>query len=410
MTSLDTIVAIELGTCKICVLVAEADESEGLKVIGVGQSPSHGIRKGEVTDPTMAINDLEQALHDAEESSGCDITRAYLGITGRHIRGTTNRGLHPIRNREKGVTNRDIEIVMKNARSFELDENYNRLHSIQQNFRVDDIENIKNPLGYRGSNLTVEMHLIEGAYNRIENSIQIVRENNVDVQEVAFNGLATALACLGNREKEHGALVIDIGAGSTDFLLYSGGRVRHSGVIPVGGDHVTNDVAIGLNISIRAAEDLKMNHGSAIVMPDARNRHVSLSSGIERMTREFSLHSLQTIMNLRLAEIFELIYADLEKKKLTHYCQSGVFLSGGTSKTPQVEYLAERIFNARTSRASARAIGSLHERLDQPEFMTALGLLKFGSFQARTSRRPLAGLPITMGFQSLFRRDVANNN
>ena len=238
MTSLDTIVAVELGTCKICVLVAEADESEGLKVIGVGQSPSHGIRKGEVTDPTMAINDLEQALHDAEESSGFDITRAYLGITGSHIRGTTNRGLHPIRNREKGVTNRDIEIVMKNARSFELDENYNRLHSIQQNFRVDDIENIKNPLGYRGSNLTVEMHLIEGAYNRIENSIQIVRENNVDVQEVAFNGLATALACLGNREKEHGALVIDIGAGSTDFLLYSGGRVRHSGVIPVGGDHV----------------------------------------------------------------------------------------------------------------------------------------------------------------------------
>ncbi len=412
MTSLDTIVGIELGTSKICVLVAEADERDGLRIIGVGQNISNGVRKGEICDPTLAANELEVALQKAEDMAGIDISRAYLGISGQHVRGATNRGLHPIRNREKGVTPRDVEIVLKNARSFELDENCNRLHCIQQNYCVDDVDNIRNPVGYRGSNLTVEMHIIQGAYNRIENSIQVVRQNNVDVHEVAFNGLASALACLGTREKEHGALVIDIGAGVTEYLLYAGGRVRHSGVLAVGGDHVTNDIAIGLEISVRAAEDLKMNHGSAIVLPDTDGRRVSLSSGIEQMTRDFSLRTLQTIMSLRLEETLKFIYKDLEKQKLLHHCQAGVVLSGGTANTPHLDFLAERIFNARATRANARAMSSIHQNLDQPEFMTCLGLLKFGSFQARTEKRRIGGLhisPFSMSIPGIFRRDARNN-
>lgn len=413
MTSLDNIVGIEIGTSKICVLVATADERKGLKITGIGQSKSHGIRKAEISDPTLATNDLEIALQKAEEMSGIDITRAYLGVSGRHVKGMTNRGLHPIRSRDRGVTAKDVEIVVKNARSFELDDNYNRLHCIQQNFKVDDMDNIKNPVGIRGNNLTVEMHIIQGAYNRIENSIEVVRNNNVDVQEVAFNGLASALACLGSREKEHGALVIDIGAGTTDYLLYSGGRVRHSGVISVGGDHVSNDIAVGLEISAGAAEDLKLNHGSAIVLPDIQNRRVSLTTGIEQMTRDFSLKSVQSIMNLRLTEIFEMIRNELEHKKLLHHCQAGVVLCGGTANTPHIEFLAERIFNARCSKGSARAIPSIHEKMDQPEFLTCLGLLKFGTFQIRREKRPLAGLqfssPFPIGLPGFLKKENANN-
>lgn len=412
MTPSNTIVGIELGTSKVCVLVAKADERDGLKIIGIGQSKSHGIRKAEVSDPTLAANDLEIALDKAEEMSGVDISRAYLGVSGRHVKGATNRGLHPIKSRERGVTPKDMEIVVKNARSFELDESYNRLHDIQQNYKVDDMENIKNPIGVKGHNLMVEMHVIQGAYNRIENSIQVVRQNNVDVQEVAFNGLASALACLGKREKEHGALVIDIGGGTTDYLLYAGGRVRHSGVISVGGDHVSNDIAVGMEVSVGAAEDLKLNHGSAILLPDAEKRRVSLSSGIEKLTRDFSLNSIQQIMNLRLTEIFELIKNDLEKKQLIHHCQAGVVLCGGTAKTPHIEFLAERIFNARCSRGSAKAMPSIHEKIDTPEFLTCLGILKFGSFQIRGKKRPVSSFPIapfSMAIPGLFKKEAANN-
>lgn len=412
MTSPETIVGIELGTSKICVLVAKADEREGLKIIGVGQSKSHGLRKAEVCDPTLSANDLEIALDKAEEMSGIDISKAYLGISGQHVKGTTHKGLHPIRSKDKGVTQKDVDIVVKNASSFELEENFNRLHLIQQNYRVDDLDNIKNPVGIKGHNITVEMHVIQGAHNSIENSISVVRQNNVDVQEVSFNGLASALACLGAREKEHGALVIDIGGGTTDYLLYAGGRVRHSGVISVGGDHVSNDIAVGLEVSIGSAEDLKLNHGSAIVLPDIDTRRVSLSSGIERMTRNFSLKSIQTIMNLRLTEVFEMIRSELDKKHLLHHCQAGIVLCGGSANTPHIEFLAERIFNARCSKGTARNFPSIHENIDNPEFLTCLGLLKFGSFQMRRDKRPLAGIqisPFSMGLPSIFRKDPSHN-
>ncbi|MCD8535629.1 MAG: cell division protein FtsA [Verrucomicrobia bacterium] len=414
MTSLDIITGIELGTTKICVMVAHADERDGLRIIGAGQCVSHGIRKGEVHDPTAAIRDLGVALQKAESMAGVDITRAYLGITGKHVKGITDRGSHPIRSRDHGVTPKDVEIVIKNARSFELEENASRLHCIQQNFKVDDFDNIKNPIGHRGHTLTVEMHNIQGAYTRIENSIHIVRQNNVDVHEVAFTGLASALACLGKYEKEHGALVIDIGAGATEYLLYTGGRVRHSGVIAVGGDHVTNDLNIGLfnGRSLRGAEDLKIHHGSALVFPECETKRVLLSSGIEQMTRDFSLVSIHRIMHLRLSEIFQIIRSELEKKKLHHHCQAGVVLSGGTAKTPHINQLASRIFNAQASRASARAIHSLPETLDQPEFMTCLGLLKFGSFQKRTEKRPVSTLTLpnfNFSLPGLFKKEAANN-
>jgi cell division protein FtsA len=255
---------------------------------------------------------------------------------------------------------------------------------------VDQQNGILNPVGMYGARVEVDVHVVHGHVNRLKNSIAVVKGLQLEVDEIVFNGLASALALLSNEQKELGSLVIDMGAGTTEYAVYSEGIIKHTGVLAVGGDHVSNDLAYGLKIPMSRAEQLKREHGSAILDPSVKGQTISPPAELGRTNKPINLEHLRRIMSLRLEEIFMLIARDLSNVGLLERLRSGVFICGGGARIPQIEYLAERVFQIPTSPGKTNSINGLKSALDQPEFATAIGLVKFGSLQQK--RKPSRGI------------------
>ena len=266
------IVGLEIGTSKVCAVVGEQAADGALNIIGLGQARSRGVRKGEVVDPEQAEEDVRNAIVEAESMAGAEISNVYLGVTGGHIRGFNNRGVHPVVSADREISEDDVQDVVKNAKAINLPAENSVVHAIRQHFFVDGQDGITNPVGMLGSRLEVDMHVVHGNANRLQNPIRIVKGFQIQVNEIVFNGLAASLALLSNEQKELGALVIDIGGGTTDYVVYVGGVIRHTGVLAIGGDHVSNDLAYGLKVPLSRAEKLKLEHGSAVVDEAARTR------------------------------------------------------------------------------------------------------------------------------------------
>src|SRR6059036_2971510 len=259
------IVGLEIGTSKVCAVVGEVNSSGALNIIGVGQSRSRGVRKGEIADAPVVAEDVRNAIVEAEQMADVEIRSVYLGVTGGHIRGFTNRGVHPVVSADREITREDVEDVIKNAKAINLPaENY-VLHAIRQHFLVDGQDGIVDPVGLLGARIEVDMHVVHGNFNRFQNPIRMVKGLQVEVEAIVFNGLASSLALLTNEQKEMGALVIDLGGGATEYVVYNGGIIRHTGVLAVGGDHLSNDLAYGMKIPLGRAEELKIKHGAAMV-------------------------------------------------------------------------------------------------------------------------------------------------
>jgi cell division protein FtsA len=234
-----------------------------------------------------------------------------------------------------------------------------------------------------GSRVEVDVHVVHGHLNRLQNAIRTVKGLQLEVTEIVFTGLASSLALLTNEQKELGALVIDIGGGITDYVVYGDGVIKHVGVLAVGGDHVSNDLAYGLKVPLSRAEQLKLEHGSALVDDAVKGQTITLSNEVGLPLKTINLEHLRRIMSIRLQEIFELIAQDLEQAGLVDYLRSGVFLCGGGARIPQIEKLAEQVLLLPVSLGKTNSISGLKSALDQPEFATAIGLVKFGSFQQR---------------------------
>src|SRR3954470_12557362 len=250
------IVGLEVGTSKVCAVVGEINPTGALNIIGLGQCRSRGIRKGEIADASATAEDIRNAIVEAEQMSDVEIRSVYLGVTGGHIRGFTNRGVHPVVSADREITSQDVEDVTKNAKAINLPaENY-VLHAIRQHFLVDGQDGISDPVGMLGARVEVDMHVVHGNFNRLQNPIRVVKGLQLDVEAIVFNGLASSLALLTNEQKEMGALVIDLGAGTTNFAVYADGIIKHTGVLAVGGDHVSNDLAYGLKVALGRAEQL----------------------------------------------------------------------------------------------------------------------------------------------------------
>src|SRR3954462_16027574 len=232
------IVGLEIGTSKVCAVVGEVNSSGALNLIGVGQARSRGVRKGEIADAPLAEEDVRNAIVEAEQMADVEIRSVYLGVTGSHIRGFNNRGVHPVVSADREITHQDVEDVTKNAKAINLPaENY-VLHAIRQHFHVDGQDGIADPVGMLGARVEVDMHVVHGNFNRLQNPIRAVKGLQLEVEAIVFNGLSSSLALLTNEEKEMGALVIDIGGGTTEFVVYINGIIKHTGVLAVGGDHV----------------------------------------------------------------------------------------------------------------------------------------------------------------------------
>ncbi|HYG35373.1 MAG TPA: cell division protein FtsA [Clostridia bacterium] len=399
------IVGLEIGTSKVCAVVGELAADGALNIVGLGQAKSRGVRKGEICDAPIAEEDVRHAIVEAEQMADAEIRSVYLGVTGGHVRGFNNRGVHPIVSSDREISEEDVQDVIKNAKTINLPAENHVIHAIRQHFLVDGQDGITNPVGMLGSRVEVDVHVVHGHINRLQNAIRSVKGLQLEVDDIVYNGLASSLALLTNEQKELGSLVIDIGGGTTEYVVYANGIIKHTGVLAVGGDHVSNDLAYGLKVPLSRAEQLKIEHGSAFVEEADKGQVITIANELGMPMKVINRENLRRIMSLRLEEIFQLIAQDLEQVDALNYLRAGVFLCGGGARIPDIAKLASQVLQMPVSLGKTNSISGLKSALDQPEFATAIGLVKFGSFQQRKRavKSGLAhGLKSTIG--QLFRR------
>ena len=379
-----TIFGLETGTTKIRVAVGEQSPSGELLIHHVGEAVSNGVAKGEIVNVSAASEDIRSALADAEEKADVEISRVILGVTGRHVNGFNNRGAKNIPSVDRQITAEDVEDVVADAKAISLPGGQVVIHCVRQNFSLDDQSNIANPVGLCGSRLESNVHVVLGNKDRTLTAMRVLKQLEIEVDEVAFTGLASAMALLEPAHKELGALVIDLGAGTTEYVVYANRLIKHTGVFAVGGHNVTNDLALGLGVSQARAEWLKEEHGAAVVDAGCKGQTFTLDSVNGLKAKVVNLEHLRRIQHARLSEIFELIADALNEHRLWECLGAGVFLCGGGSRTPGIEELAKNIFRLPVCVGTAGLGGPTSVTL-LPENQTAIGLVKFGASQV--SRR-----------------------
>src|SRR5437016_8479001 len=395
MASNDLMVGLEIGTSKICVVVGEARLDGTTKILGVGQAPSRGVRKGEIVDFETAMKCVLEALSDAETKSDVMIKGVYVGVTGAHIQSFNNRGCVILPDDHEEIDEQDIEDVKINAREVSIPAQNAFLHSIIQHYHVDGQDGVLSPLGMIGQRLEADFHIIHGVRTRIQNSIRCVKELPLEVEDVVFSGLASAQVVLTQHEKDIGALVIDIGGGTTDYVLYSEGAVRQSGCLAVGGDHITNDISMGLRIPMARAEKIKTEEGSCILGNCRPGEMILLKDDSGFAGKEIECETLNTIIYLRLREAFELLKRRLEQEPYLGYLGAGVFITGGCSLLSGIDHLASEIFEIPANLTHAQTAWGVTSAVENPQFSTAIGLVKFA--QVMHTDRPARGFGRILG-------------
>src|SRR6266576_1451607 len=396
MASNDLMVGLEIGTSKICVVVGEARLDGTTKILGVGQAPSRGVRKVEIVDFETAMKCVLEALSDAETKSDVMIKGVYVGVTGAHIQSFNNRGCVMLPDDYEEIDEQDIEDVKINAREVSIPAQNAFLHSIIQHYHVEGQDGVLNPIGMLGQKVEADFHIIHGVRTRIQNSIRCVKELPLDVEDVVFGGLASAQVVLTQHEKDLGALVIDIGGGTTDYVLYSEGVVKQSGCLALGGDHITNDISMGLRIPMARAEKLKIEEGSCVLGNCLPGEMILLKDDSGFAGKEIEREMLNTIIQLRVSEGFELLKRRLEEGPYLSYLGAGIFITGGCSLLGGIDHLAEEIFEIPAHLAHAQTTWGVTSAVEDPQFSTAIGLVKFAQVM-HTDRPP-------RGFGRIFGR------
>ncbi|HTG44234.1 MAG TPA: cell division protein FtsA, partial [Verrucomicrobiae bacterium] len=376
-----TVVGLDIGTSKVCAVVGELNEAGALSIVGLGQAKSRGVRKGEIVDFSLAQEDIRNAIVEAEQMADVEIRSVYLGVSGAHIRGFNNRGFHPVASHDREIVEADIEDAIKNAKTINLPAENRIIHVVRQHFLIDGQDGVLNPVGMFGARVEVDVHVVHGLFNRLQNPIRAVKALQLEVEDIVFSGIAAALALLNTQQKELGTLSIDIGSGVTDYVVYTRGVIKHTGVLAVGGDHVSNDLAYGLKVPLGRAEQLKIDFGSAVLDDRSKGQSVGLSNDLGIHERNISLEHLRRIMSARLEEIFEIIAQELDEAGLLAQIREGVILSGGGARVPEIQKLASRVFGLPAYVGKTNSISGLKSALDQPEFAAGIGLARYGSFE-----------------------------
>ncbi|MGI8819402.1 MAG: cell division protein FtsA [Chthoniobacterales bacterium] len=391
MASSDLIVGLEIGTSKVCVVVGEGRSDGTIKILGVGQAPSRGVRKGEIVDFETAMKCVHEAVVDAETKSDMMIKSVYVAVAGSHIQSFNNRGSVNLPEDRDEIDEQDLEDVKISAREVSIPSQNAFLHSIIQHYHVDGQDGVLNPVGMLGEKLEADFHIIHGVRTRIQNTIRCVKELPLEVEDVVFSALASAQVVLTPHQKQLGALVIDIGGGTTDFILYVDGAVKQSGVLGVGGDHITNDISVGLRIPMTRAEKLKIEEGSVTLGNCLPGETVQLKDDSGFAGKEIERETLNTIIHLRLQETFELLKKRLEEEPFINYIGEGIFITGGCSHLQGIEHLAEEVFELPARVAHAQTMSGLTSAFENPQFSAAIGLIKYAQ-AVQSERQPRGGI------------------
>lgn len=374
--ALPPVVALEIGTSKIVALVGEMREDGCVMITGMGHHESVGVRKGEIVDLENAAHCVRAALAQAEESGKVTISQIHLSISGGHVQGLVNKGSVPVLDPDHEITQADVEQVMAVAKAVNLPDDREIMHTICQHFCIDDHERVVQPEGMEGSQLSLDMLILHGVRSRINNTIRVVRSVSVEVQDVAFSGLCAALSVLSTEQKKTGVVVIDIGAGTTDYMAYAGNVVAAGGTLGVGGDHITNDIGLAFNIPRVQAEALKRKHGNAVIGVN-NDRSVSLPAEAGFSGCTINLKALNTVINARCDEILNMIRKRLIDSKCIQHIGAGVVLTGGVAHLKGIKELTEKIFNMPCSIGRPRNLSGLATATGGPEYAVCSGLVQY---------------------------------
>ena len=369
----DLIVALDIGTNKVAAVVAEVLPEGRFEVLGLGQHESMGMRKGVVVNIEATVNSIQRALEEAELMADCKIGGVYTALSGSHIRSLNSSGMVAVKDKE--VTATDVARVIETAQAVNIPMDQQVLHVLEQGFIVDAQEDIKDPIGMSGFRLEVRVHIVTATVSSAQNIERCVRRCGLEVQELMLAPLASSLACLTDDEKELGVLLIDIGSGTTDIAIYTGGSIRHTHVIPIAGDQITNDIATMLRTPMPDAEEIKLRYGLAreeIAGPDELIEVPGLG---DRPNRQVKRHALGAVIEPRVEELFELVRQSVRESGYEDLLASGVVITGGSALLPGIAEVAEDVFLKQVRVAMPMYQGSLADMMRNPRFSTAMGLL-----------------------------------
>ncbi len=370
------VVGLDIGTSKISVAVGEITPDNQLSIVGVGNQPARGMDKGGVNDLNLVIQSIQRAINEAELMADCQISSIYLGISGKHISCQNENGMVPINDKE--VIQEDVDNVIHTARSVPISAERRMLHVLPQEYSIDCQDGIKSPIGMSGVRMEAKVHIVTCANDMAKNLVKCVERCNLSADQLIFSALASSYSILTDDEKELGICVVDMGAGTMDLSIFTGGALRHTAVIPVAGNQVTSDIAKIFRTPLSHAEDIKVQYACALKHLVSMEESIEVPSVGGRPARTMSRHTLSEVVEPRYHELFELIQEEVREAGLEDQIAAGYVLTGGTAKMEGVVEFAEEVFQMPVRIASPLAVQGLKEYVDDPCYATVVGLLHYG--------------------------------
>ncbi len=379
----EIIVGLDVGTTKICSVVGEISSGD-VNIIGIGTHPSIGLRKGVVVNIESTVESIKKAVEEAELMAGCEISSVYAGIAGGHITGFNSRGIIAIKGPE--ITESDVERVIDAARAVAIPMDREVIHVLPQEFIVDDQTGIQNPVGMAGVRLEAKIHIVTGAVTSAHNIVKCANRSGLDVCDIVLESLASGEAVLTGEERELGTALIDLGGGTSDLAIFSGNNIRHTFVLALGGNNITNDIAVGLRAPIAEAEKIKKKFGSCLTERISSEESIEVPGMGGRPARNLPRQILGEILEPRMEEIFTLIKREIQRAGMEHLISSGVVLTGGSSLLDGCVEIAESVFNLPTRMGAPQGISGLVDVVNNPMYATGVGLVMYGARNQTTKK------------------------
>ncbi|CAH9019312.1 cell division protein FtsA [Candidatus Nitrosacidococcus sp. I8] len=370
------IVGLDVGTSKVAAIVAEAHPEGELEIVGVGVHPSHGLKKGVVVNIDSTVQSIQRAVEQAELTAGCRIHSVFTGISGNHIRSLNSHGIVAIRDKE--VSPEDVARVIDSARAIAIPADQKVLHVLPQEFTIDNQEGIRDPIGMSGVRLESKVHLVFGALSAAQNIIKCIRRCGLDADDIVLQQFASSYSVLTHDEKELGVCLVDVGGGTTDIAIFINGAIHYTAVIPIGGDQITNDIAVALRTPTQYAEDIKIKHACALTQLASAEENIEVLSVGDRPPRRLSQQILASVVEPRYEELLKLILQELQRSGYEELLGAGIVLTGGSAKMEGAIDLAELIFNSPVRLGIPGYMTGLTDIVRNPAHATGIGLLLFG--------------------------------
>lgn len=396
------IVGLDIGTSKVVAIVGEVKADGSLNIVGIGSHRSRGLKKGTVVNIESTVESIQRAIEEAELMAGCRIHSVFAGIAGSHIRSMNSHGIVAIRDRE--VTRADIDRVIDAAQAVAIPADQRVLHILPQEYIIDSQEGVKEPLGMSGVRLEAKVHLVTCAINAVQNIEKCIKRCGLQVEEIILEQLASSYAVLTDDEKELGVCMVDIGGGTTDIAIFTEGAIRHTGVIPIAGDQVTNDIAMALRTPTDNADEIKIKYACALTQLASPGDMIQVPGVGERPARELSRQALAEVVEPRYDELFTLVKAELQRSGYDNLMAAGIVLTGGTSKMEGVIELAEEIFHMPVRIGLPQGVKGLADIVRNPIYSTGVGLLLYGVKQQQHQVRSHNPVQVKDSQMPLIRR------